>query len=43
MGNVSFDITAKYPGDTTNEQRALMLQTLLAERFNLAIHRESKR
>ena len=42
MGNIRFDITAKYPGETTNEQRAVMLQTLLAERFNLAVHRESK-
>jgi uncharacterized protein (TIGR03435 family) len=42
LGNVRFDITVKYPGETTNEQRDLMLQTLLAERLNLAIHRESK-
>jgi uncharacterized protein (TIGR03435 family) len=42
IDNVRFDITAKYPGDTTNEQRALMLRTLLAERFHLAVHRESK-
>jgi uncharacterized protein (TIGR03435 family) len=42
MANVRFDITAKYPGDTTNEQRSLMLQTLLLDRFHLAIHRESK-
>jgi uncharacterized protein (TIGR03435 family) len=39
---VSFDIVAKYPAETGNAQRALMLQTLLAERFHLAIHRESK-
>jgi uncharacterized protein (TIGR03435 family) len=42
LANVRFDITAKYPGDTTNPQRWLMLQTLLAQRFNLVIHRESK-
>src|SRR5580692_6836271 len=42
IDNVRFDITAKYPGGTTNEQRTLMLRTLLAERFHLAIHRESK-
>jgi uncharacterized protein (TIGR03435 family) len=42
LDNVRFDITAKYPGDTNNEQRALMLRTLLVERFHLATHRESK-
>ncbi len=42
LGDVRFDIAAKYPGDTTNEQRALMLQTLLADRFHLAVHRDLK-
>lgn len=42
VDNVRFDITAKYPGGTTGEQLNLMLRTLLAERFHLAIHRESK-
>jgi uncharacterized protein (TIGR03435 family) len=42
LGNVGVDIVAKYPAETTNEQRTLMLQALLAERFHLAIHRESK-
>lgn len=42
LTNVRFDVTAKYPGDTTTQQRRLMQQTLLAERFHLAIHRESK-
>jgi uncharacterized protein (TIGR03435 family) len=42
LDTVNFDIVAKYPGGTPNEQRALMLRTLLAERFHLAIHRESK-
>jgi uncharacterized protein (TIGR03435 family) len=43
MANVRFDIAAKYPpGDLTREQRNMMLQTLLAERFHLVIHRETK-
>jgi uncharacterized protein (TIGR03435 family) len=42
LSNVRFDIVAKYPAGTANEQLTLMLQTLLAERFHLAIHRESR-
>jgi uncharacterized protein (TIGR03435 family) len=42
LGTARFDIVAKYPAETGNEQRSLMLQTLLAERFHLAIHRASK-
>jgi uncharacterized protein (TIGR03435 family) len=42
MANVRFDIAAKYPADSTAEQRPLMLQTLLAQRFHLTIHRETK-
>lgn len=37
-----FDITAQMPEGTTREQVPQMLQALLAERFKLAIHRESK-
>lgn len=37
-----FEITATMPADTTKEQFRVMLQNLLAERFKLAIHRESK-
>ena len=42
INNVNFDITAMYPADTAKDQRALMLQTLLAQRFHLVIHRETK-
>jgi uncharacterized protein (TIGR03435 family) len=43
MANVKFDIAAKYPpGESTNDQRNLMLQTLLAQQFHLVIHRETK-
>lgn len=38
-----FDITAKTPSpDTTRDRMKEMLQTLLAERFSLAAHRETK-
>lgn len=37
-----FDITAKVPPGATREQFRLMLQNLLAERFKLVIHRETK-
>src|SRR3954451_10262547 len=37
-----FDITAKVPAGATKEQFQLMLQNLLAERFKLQLHRESK-
>ncbi len=40
--NVHFDIAAKYPPDTKNEDRALMLRTLLEDRFKLAVHHDSK-
>src|SRR5579862_9862992 len=40
--DVKFDIAAKYPPDTANDQRNGMLQTLLIERFGLKIHHESK-
>jgi uncharacterized protein (TIGR03435 family) len=39
---VRFDIAAKYPPDTRNEDRAFMLRTLLEDRFKLAVHRETK-
>ncbi len=43
LGSVRFDITAKPPGGWSyREQFGPMLQTLLAERFKLVIHRESK-
>jgi len=37
-----FDITATMPPDTTKEQFRLMLQNLLAERFKMTVHRETK-
>jgi len=37
-----FDITAKVPEGTTKEQMKVMLQNLLADRFKLALHRETK-
>src|SRR6185312_4345924 len=37
-----FDINATMPPETTKEQFRVMLQNLLAERFKVAIHRESK-
>jgi len=40
--NVRFDIAAKYPPDTKEEDRALMLRTLLEDRFKLAVHHDSK-
>jgi len=37
-----FDITAKIPPGTSTEDRRLMEQNLLADRFRLAIHREKR-
>ncbi len=37
-----FDIVAKVPEGATKEQVRVMLQNLLAERFKLTVHRESK-
>src|ERR1039457_5492305 len=37
-----FDITAKIPMGATKEQFQLMLQNLLAERFKLTLHHETK-
>jgi len=42
MGMASFDIAAKVPPGATEEQFRLMLQNLLAERFKLQVHRETK-
>ncbi len=42
MDNERFDISAKVPEGTTKDQFNLMLQNLLAERFKLKIHRETK-
>lgn len=37
-----FDVTAKIPPSTTREQYRLMIQKLLADRFKLTVHHESK-
>lgn len=37
-----FDIDATFPGNTTPEQLRPMLQALLAERFKLALHKETR-
>ncbi len=37
-----FDIVAKLPSGTTDEQAPQMMQALLAERFGLKVHREKK-
>jgi uncharacterized protein (TIGR03435 family) len=42
MNSDRFDITAKMPDGATREQIPQMLQSLLAERFKLTIHRESR-
>ncbi len=42
MDNTRFDIVAKIPADATKEQVPAMLQTLLADRFRLVLHKESK-
>jgi uncharacterized protein (TIGR03435 family) len=40
-GAARFDISAKVPRGATKEQAATMLQSLLAERFQLAFHHET--
>jgi uncharacterized protein (TIGR03435 family) len=42
MEEARYDVTAKVPAGTTKEQFRLMLQRLLAERFKLTTHHESK-
>jgi len=37
-----FDVIAKVPAGTTPDDQKLMLQSLLADRFKLAIHKETK-
>jgi uncharacterized protein (TIGR03435 family) len=37
-----YDVIAKVPPDTSKEKRMFMLQALLAERFKLVVHRETK-
>jgi uncharacterized protein (TIGR03435 family) len=40
--NERFDITAKAPGNATDDEMKLMTQALLAERFKLTFHRETR-
>jgi uncharacterized protein (TIGR03435 family) len=42
LQNVRADVTAKYPPGTKPKEVELMLRALLADRFSLAIHRETK-
>jgi uncharacterized protein (TIGR03435 family) len=42
LGTPKFDIQATAPPGTTKEQFTTMLRNLLAERFHLAVHHESK-
>jgi len=40
LENVRFDVAAKYPENTRNEDRPAMLRTFLEDRFKLATHSE---
>lgn len=42
IDDLGFDLVAKMPPGTTKDQAAKMMQTLLAERFKLMFHRETK-
>lgn len=42
LDTVRFDIAAKYPSETQNDDRPAMLRTLLEDRFKLAVHRETR-
>jgi uncharacterized protein (TIGR03435 family) len=42
IASARFDIDAKAPGEAAKPQIHLMLQSLLAERFKLAVHHENK-
>ena len=42
IDSLGYDLIAKMPPGTTKEQAALMMQTLLAERFKVVFHRETK-
>src|SRR5260370_3342594 len=42
LGSERFEIDAKLPAGATREQVPEMMQTLLAERFELKTHRETK-
>ena len=42
IDSLGYDVAAKVPAGAAADQVPLMLQSLLAERFKLALHRESK-
>jgi uncharacterized protein (TIGR03435 family) len=42
IDGIGYDLIAKMPPGTTKEQAAQMMQTLLAERFKMEFHRETK-
>jgi uncharacterized protein (TIGR03435 family) len=42
MSSARFDIVAAAPPNTTTEKASLMWQNLLADRFKLRVHRETK-
>jgi uncharacterized protein (TIGR03435 family) len=42
MDNVRFDVEGKFPEGATEDQVPDMLQAMLADRFKLSIHRETK-
>jgi uncharacterized protein (TIGR03435 family) len=42
LGSERFDISAKYSPEIRDEDVPPMLQSLLSERFNLALHRETR-
>jgi uncharacterized protein (TIGR03435 family) len=41
-GSSTFDVSARVPAGTTRDDFNVMLQNLLADRFKLAVHRESR-
>jgi uncharacterized protein (TIGR03435 family) len=42
IGSEMYDVAAKLPPETPKDRVPIMLQTLLAERFKLAVHRETR-
>jgi uncharacterized protein (TIGR03435 family) len=42
LNSLRFDISARVPEGTTNEQSLVMLRSLLAARFQMTVHRETK-
>ncbi len=42
LGSAKFDIDVKFPAGAPRDQTQLMMQAMLADRFRLTVHRESK-